>query len=584
MNCKKCGKQVKNNNELCEECSKKLNLTTRNDNSTSKKLDLDLNNMDFSPSEFYSGDFSNEPVVDEPIDRSPEISVKKIQAPSARRMPKPSDVKIFPVGTNLPPEEPTLTLASPKKDNIQEQIHLTSASPSSNTFTEKQNTAVSNQTHSFNSVNTAPAKKSKLFPLIAVLAAFILVIGLGAFYLINNGSKEVNLNNYVTINFKGYEGHGIPIYDIDYLKLDATLSGSSTEVPSEDADILNEVLAKSEYHDFLASIACDFNKKTLLNTGDQITANITYDKKMAQSLNISLVTSPITVIVSDLPSTRELNPFDDIALAFEGISPKGTVSVEVNSKDAVYEALTFTCDKTKNIKNGDKITVTVNYESDNYILDNYGYTLSATSQVFECNGLDSYLTNASNFTDTMLGQLQSAATGMISDYQSELKNDATISNINYAGYYLLTAKKSVEDDMDYNIFYALYSATISSKNNSFETTTVYFPVKFTNMLILADGTPDISKDTTEIVGTTTLTYNSGKKIKGFTNATTLKKQLADTQNGMYSLKVLEIKPEVPRTKMPKITNTPNKPTTKPAPPMITSAPKKTALPPVFDTH
>lgn len=618
MNCKKCGKQVKNNNELCEECLKELNEKTPGIKSANQKLDLDLDNMDFSPSEFFSGDFSNEPVVSEPKDRSPEISVKKIQAPSSKRFPKPSEMKIFPVGTSLPPEEPTLNLDSPKMPNSlkeeptldlaspkmpnsiteeptldlksskqqtpPERINLTNNPPTPDVFMSNSNS--SNQPKPAN-LNAAPnkdnAKKRKLLPLIAIFSILLLIMSAGVFYLLQNSSKEINLNEYVSINFKGYAGHGVPTYTIDYLKLNNDLSGNTIDVSEKETDILDGVLVDSEYHDFLASITCEFDTENQLSSGDTVTATISYDKKLAQKLNIVFTSSPITATVDTLPTTRDLNPFDDVQLVFNGISPYASVDVTVTSNDEVYDALTFSCDKTKNIKNGDKITVTVEYKNDNYLLENYGCILSATSQVFECTGLDSYLSSATDFSDTMLGQLQSAATNTISNYQSKIKNSVTISNINYAGYYLLTAKKAIKDNsVDYNVFYALYSAKVSGKNIS--STTVYFPVKFTNITILADGTSDISKDTAEIVGTTSLAYQNGKKIKGYTDASSMKNTLANTKNGVYALKVLEIKPEVPKTAVPK-TSAPKEPviTSNPTPKMVTATkkPKATPLPDKF---
>ena len=588
MNCKNCGKKVENNNELCEECLKKLNAKNSDGKSANQKLNLDLDCIDFSPSEFFSGDFSNETPVHEPIDKSTEISVKKIQAPSAKKMVKPSEMKILPVGTSFPPEEPTLNLeATPILEKLQQANSSTDKS-SSDVIKSNSKTQANDKPKIENIINNLQqketTKKSKLIPILAVFAALILIIGAGAFYLAKSGSKEINLNNYVSINFKGYAGHGIPAYTVDYLKLNSDLSGKTIDVSDEDTDILDGVLADSEYHDFLASIACSFDKESSLNTGDNITATITYDKKLAEKLQISFTSSPISVVVDALPTTRDLDPFTDIQLAFNGVSPYATVDVTVDSKDEVYEALSFSCDKTKNIKNGDKITVTVNYKNDNYLLENYGYKLSATSQVFECTGLDSYLSSVSDFSDTMLGQLQSAATKVISDYQTELKDTITISDINYAGYYLLIAKKAVKGgDLEYNTFYALYSAKVYGSNIT--STTVYFPVKFSNIIILGDGTSDITKDEAEIVGTTSLTYQSGKKVKGYTNISTMKSNLANTKNGVYTLKVLEIKPEIPKTQKPKKTQQPEKPTRKPAPnpPMVqvTKAPRKTAIPPEF---
>ena len=86
-------------------------------------------------------------------------------------------------------------------------------------------------------------------------------------------------------------------------------------------------------------------------------------------------------------------------------------------------------------------------------------------------------------------------------YNRKNRNGSTLTDLTYAGYILNAIKDGNSYSSNYNNLYIIYKGTASNSDGDFSTCTVYFPVRFSNVLSGADG----------------LSYRNNEGIVGYSN-------------------------------------------------------------------
>jgi hypothetical protein len=94
-----------------------------------------------------------------------------------------------------------------------------------------------------------------------------------------------------------------------------------------------------------------------------------------------------------LDELTELNIFDNITVQFDGIEPNAYVTIDKSELDSLglsTSGLDIKATPDSKVKNGDKVTVAVSKETQDYLLNN-GYQLTETTREYAVEGLDAYL-------------------------------------------------------------------------------------------------------------------------------------------------------------------------------------------------
>jgi hypothetical protein len=237
--------------------------------------------------------------------------------------------------------------------------------------------------------------------------------------------------------------------------------------------------------------------------------------------------------VSGLEEVREIDPFDYVSVIFSGTAPDVSAYVEIGDTDepAMYE-LYFDLDKSYGISKGDTVVVTVEYD-EVALLEGYGCRLTATSKEFVCESVDAYITDGNDIGETVLGQMQSQTEDTILAYFAQNADKISVADLTYEGFYFLTAKDSSSYG-NQNRIYIVYSGQVSSVDGDFETTQVYFPICYYNMIKYADGTDYVDLNSTTIQGSTSLSFGWWSSVKGYENLTNLKNDLVTSQKADYN--------------------------------------------------
>lgn len=418
-------------------------------------------------------------------------------------------------------------------DNFQQDnnIQFDPNSPQNTNFQLDTNTQIPSQGNA--NTDMKPGIKLGTKGTIAIAAGCLcVVVAIVAVIFLSNRKTTLSLNDYVSMEYGGYDGYGTANVSLDREALEKKFAEISGKEDIDDLEDLSDALSFYTLED---SIGYDLDKYDSLSNGDKITLTWSYDNELAEKYKIEFEGDKKTFTVSDLKEVKEIDPFEDLEVTFSGTSPYATVSWDMTSEDEIYNYISFDASKDDNLTDGETITITLDtYDNDEYFLREYGCKFSQTSKEYTCENVDCYVMNAEDITEDLLETMKKATKAAVADYQSSIRSDVTISNVEYAGYYFLTLKDT-EDNYwdDANTCYVIYSATVKSKHKEFKQSTVYFPVEYSNLINYADGTSNVDTDYVSIEGHSGIEYGWWDEISGYKKLSALKKELVTDQKERY---------------------------------------------------
>lgn len=224
-------------------------------------------------------------------------------------------------------------------------------------------------------------KNMKLF---LVLAAIMMCLSLTAC----GRMTEVELSQYLSVSYTGYNGNGTARFDFDYADFEY---GIMSEWKEEEKtwEKLGELTALE------MTINCVPASIEGLSNGDTVTVTITADEEKAKELGYSFSGMSRSFTVEGLSDAVMIDPFDEsvIQIGVEGTSPFASVTMNyVGSRTAPEAYITYIADDQYDLANGDTITVTATM-SERYT--EQGYLLTRNEMTFTVEGLRSYITDVS---------------------------------------------------------------------------------------------------------------------------------------------------------------------------------------------
>jgi hypothetical protein len=378
-----------------------------------------------------------------------------------------------------------------------------------------------------------PLNKRIIAVAAAVACVLVLVIVLAATH-----KKKINLQDYTTVTFSGYDKYGEAVLDFDYSKLLADFSDAAGVDNVDDIQSLTDLVDKDNASDYVQiaslfdKLSYELDKTSDLQNGDTVTVKYTFDNDVAKKFGVKFKGEDMKFKVEGLDEIREVDPFENVSVEFSGTSPNASVTCQNNSKEDGISSLYFQAEPSSGIAIGDKITVSVQYDEQSFI-KNYGCVLTETSKEYTCEDVDAYVTQASDIDSDVLEQMKEQTKDAVKAYFAEHNQEIGMSNLSYAGYYFLSIKNA-DGWNDYNRIYIVYSAKVKSKDKSFKPTTVYLPVKFTNLIKYAKGNEYVDLNSTSIEGSDTgLSFGWWNTVPGYKSVTKLKNDLVTAQNGSY---------------------------------------------------
>ena len=213
------------------------------------------------------------------------------------------------------------------------------------------------------------------------------------------GKTVIDLADYVSVEFSGYNGNGNAKVTID--------SGAILPLIEEQNSPLALVAS-------FTSAEIENNGK--LSNGDAVSVTIKYSEKMMENAKIDVRNTTLSFTVSGLKEKEKLDVFAGFELISDGISPECTISVKYNGSsifDDMFDLKTESGEViTRNygtfrFANGDKITVTLK----DYKLEELSaqYLIDETSREYTVVSDSSYILTAADITPEERGVLDKSA-------------------------------------------------------------------------------------------------------------------------------------------------------------------------------
>lgn len=356
-----------------------------------------------------------------------------------------------------------------------------------------------------------------------VLAGALL---LTMFALTGCGKTKINLNDYVEVNFSGYNTAGQA--EINELKIrnDIILDHWETFGLTEEQHENEQAAANEDTRQFVESVSYSLDKMSGLQNGDAVTLQWNVQEKeldeLAKKIKAEFVYSDMTFTVEGLEEPEDWDPFEGTEINYRGKLPFVSVDYIEHPAGSDVPGLIWTNSDTdfnnraeesadaehisRGLENGDTITVNISAPDGQDIMQfcaMQGKRPIALSKDFTVEGLDSYVYDFSQIPADLLQQMDEKVQGIL---QEEAENtwDWRLAEMKLLGNYFLCARDEGMSTPNYLYFIYEITAVDDSTGNS---KIYYYYGRYRNLKIASDGT--VSVDVEDVATPDGKYYNWG---------------------------------------------------------------------------
>lgn len=331
--------------------------------------------------------------------------------------------------------------------------------------------------------------------------------------------KKLNLNEYISVEFEGYNSIGTANINIDSDGIEAKLAEIMKLEPKDDS-FIGELLSEEPYEEMQKILDCEdlfevsIDKSDALTNGDVVTLSFEIDNETAKEYNVRYVGKETEYVVEGLEDIEIIDAFADFTVEFQGISPQGEFIGIYNGSNEYLSSHDFEVDSNYKLRNGD--IVQVNIDVDEEYLASQGYALKEISRSYTVEGLDEYILSYDSLSEDFLDYAKQEAQDVIISYIAKhYDEEVNTTELVYSGYVFDAPKADAEWYSNYNNLYLIYTSDVSHTEGKFDTTKIYFPVRIFNILSTKEKgiTCEISDS---ILGNVKFT-NSRYSSNGYTN-------------------------------------------------------------------
>lgn len=295
------------------------------------------------------------------------------------------------------------------------------------------------------------------------------------------GKNTIDLSKYVVCEAEGYDGYGV---------LKATLDTQSIMEDYEKKLKFNEDGEKrfgdsgdTPLNVLKNAVTITPEKSTGLSNDDKITFKISLNDYYTQYLKCKLSNPDGSWKVSGLKPVTKVDPFADIVITYEGISPFAKPQIERFEDTDNLSYSDFRVASNHSVKNGDTFTVEYNVDVD-YAVKRYGVLYTATSKEYTVSGLPEYVITQDALTKEYIETAKKEAEERILKVTSTYKDNFVLSDLKYAGFIQDISEHATTHDYGAKEsgVWIIYSATVSDTQNRFYPIKTYYPIYFKNLV------------------------------------------------------------------------------------------------------
>ena len=248
---------------------------------------------------------------------------------------------------------------------------------------------------------------------IAFGVLFVAFLGVVAGVLIHAALpyKTIDLDNYFTLNYGGYNTNGTAEAVLDETAVDSLLAEVKEDY--ENSHIHYSQVDAEDYVNFRSSLSATVSPSVGLSNGSVVTVTCHCDEALAKKLKIDVDGYTKQITVNSLMRATTISNdqlFEDVEVTFVGVSPNLTMGVTNTSEHPFLKTVTYEIvDAKDNYAEGDEVELRAVFDPQaaldmQYVVDenascSYTYTATATS---------SYVSSASDISSDIIQEAVSA--------------------------------------------------------------------------------------------------------------------------------------------------------------------------------
>lgn len=358
-------------------------------------------------------------------------------------------------------------------------------------------------------------------------AAAVIIV---AIICVMNRKPTINLDKYLTIEEDGINGYGMAGAHIDWQAIEAKYGEKISFTENATNELGGLLILTNPMMVLEAGVDVYLDKSSGLSNGDTVSYTWQIDEELSKYVDCRVRCKNGTFKVSRLDELETFDAFEGVGVKVSGISPSG--EAELIYSGSTLTPGDFTCDKTSGIRNGDSVKVSLTQTNVQYYAENFGKIPEAMSKEFKVSGLAEYISSYKELYEEFIANVRSEAEDTILAYAaSSYGTNIALNSLEYAGYVLNSVKDTRSYVTQYNMLYVIYKGNISSSTGVFNTTEVYYPVKFTN--VLKDENGDLSYESKTGISGQSQLYRWLYSTPGYTNPLTCYVEIAEAFRDDY---------------------------------------------------
>lgn len=323
--------------------------------------------------------------------------------------------------------------------------------------------------------------------LMAVCAGSVVLIALLCVLL--GSGKSIDMNKYVTVEVSGYDGYGTARVAVDWDAVEEKY-GNKLSFTGEAGKAFGGLVNLMSPMDALQDcVRIDVENNSGLSNGDMVSYTWKINQDIAKMLKCKIKCKDDSFKVSDLEKAETFDAFSELEVEFTGIAPEG--KVQFNYTGSELRSSDFHCDKSKDLSNGDMITISLNDSQVSFWAEQLGKVPESLEKQYTVEGLSSYVTKSSEIDEISLAEMQKQASDEYTSHAASWGESETLESLTYLGNYLLTAKNG-----EGNYLYLVYKAGIrnyyaDSRQTYDQVNELYWYARFEDLLVNEDGTVEV---------------------------------------------------------------------------------------------
>lgn len=359
----------------------------------------------------------------------------------------------------------------------------------------------------------------KLFIIIGAAVLALAVIITAVVIITNIAKKKAEIKaktitfeeNYINLVYDGYDTMGTVKVELTKKFEKAAYAAMGCESKKE------KERAEEEYVNLKYALDIEVSKTKDLTNGDEITVTIKVlddkaAKKAIKEADVIIKEATFTFKVEGLQEVVKYNPFDDLVVSEYGMDGDVYVDWSYTGEYELYYYY-FDCDQDYDLSIGDTYTLTVDEDTVDYMLDEYGILLTETSKTYTVETASKYLNEIDEISSTLLEDMQDSAFDSIEDEEWYTECTYDDDTYEYLGMYFMTLKEGEYGSE--NIAVLVYKVTATPDDDDYKPFTVYVGYECKELYESRDGDQWVDGYTYTYGKYTYIAYETWDEFFGF---------------------------------------------------------------------